>query len=279
MKMMRRFLIPALFVAAMTPALAAENALPLIEPAPMNLTQPAPAPQAATPAAAETTAPASAAAAIEPAPVVATPPAPVAAATPAKPAVRTIKMAPGMQLKDLPEVKAVQDYLQNLKTLKARFIQTSNDGRQVAGDFMLKRPGRMRFEYDHPIKDFIVADGLMIYYYDGEMKEQKNTLISQSLADFFLRENVRFSGDVKISDVKRADGLLMITLVQTKDPLAGSLILGISEKPSIQLKKWRVVDAQGMTTEVELFDAASGIALDNSKFHYYDPDHKKQRFN
>lgn len=264
--MMRRFLIPALFAAVITPALAAESVLPSIEPAPMNLTQPAPT--------AQTTAPAAAA----PAPVIATPPATVPAAAP-KPAVRTIKMTPGMQLKDLPEVKAVQDYLQNLKTLKARFIQTSNDGRQVAGDFMLKRPGRMRFEYDHPIKDFIVADGLMIYYYDGEMKEQKNTLISQSLADFFLRENVRFSGDVKISDVKRADGLLMITLVQTKDPLAGSLILGITEKPGIQLKKWRVVDAQGMTTEVELFDAVSGISLDNSKFHYYDPEHKKQRFN
>lgn len=273
--MMRRFLIPAVFAAIVTPAIAAESVLPSIEPAPMNLTQPAPGSDLIQPAPA--TGPATAPQP-KPAATAATPArAPVAA--PAKPAVRTIKMAPGMQLKDLPEVKAVQDYLQNLKTLKARFIQTSNDGRQVAGDFMLKRPGRMRFEYDHPIKDFIVADGLMIYYYDGEMKEQKNTLISQSLADFFLRENVRFSGDVKISDVRRADGLLMITLVQTKDPLAGSLILGMTEKPGIQLKKWRVVDAQGMTTEVELFDAVSGISLDNSKFHYYDPDHKKPRFN
>lgn len=190
----------------------------------------------------------------------------------------TAKPAAGA-LKDLPEVKAVQDYLQNLKTLKARFIQTANDGRQLGGDFLLKRPGRMRFEYDYPVKDFIVADGLMIYYYDAEMKEQKNTLISQSLADFFLRENVRFSGDVKISDVKRAGGLIQITLVQTKDPAAGSLVLGVTEKPELELKKWRVVDAQGMTTEVELFDVQSGIKLDNSKFHYYDPDHKKEKYN
>lgn len=252
---MRKLPLLSLLTLLAAPAFAQEAAAPgalpaLAPPASMMIEQPAPAPVAA-PA--------------------------VAKLKPAAPKVSTVK--PGGSLKDLPEVKAAQDYLQNLKTLKARFIQTSNNGTQLGGDFMLKRPGRMRFEYDHPVKDFIVADGLMIYYYDAEMKEQKNTLISQSLADFFLRENVSFSGDVMVTDVKRADGLLQITLSQTKDPRAGSLVLGLTEKPELELKKWRVVDAQGMTTEVELFDVISGIKMDNSKFHYYDPEHKKSRYN
>lgn len=176
------------------------------------------------------------------------------------------------------DVGAAQAWLQDLKTLKARFIQTSNDGRQLAGDFLLKRPGRMRFQYDLPVTDFIVADGRMIYYYDGQMKEQSNTLISHSLADFFLREDISFSGDLSVSGVLHDGGFLQVTLIETQEPDIGSLTLGFKED-TLQLKKWRIVDTQGAVTEVELFDVETGISLDNDLFHYYDPEFKKQKFN
>lgn len=178
----------------------------------------------------------------------------------------------------------VENYLRGITSLKARFIQTSGNGKQAAGDFMLKRPGKMRFDYDAPITDFIVADGRFIYYYDGALKEQSNTLISQSLADFFLRDNLTLSGDLKVADIKRAAGMVQLTLVQAKDQLAGSLTLGFTETPPgsakpLQLKKWRVVDAQGQVTEVELFDVQEGIKLKDDLFHYYDPERAKPNFN
>lgn len=176
------------------------------------------------------------------------------------------------------DIGAAQAWLQDLKTLKARFIQTSNDGRQLAGDFLLKRPGRMRFQYDAPITDFIVADGRTIYYYDGQMKEQSNTLISNSLADFFLRKDISFSGDLSVSGVMHDGGLLQVTLIETQEPDIGSLTLGFAED-TLQLKKWRIVDTQGAITEVELFDVKTGVSLDNDLFHYYDPERKKQKFN
>jgi outer membrane lipoprotein-sorting protein len=178
-----------------------------------------------------------------------------------------------------PEVRAVETYLANLKAVKARFLQTSNDGSRFAGDFMLKRPGRMRFEYDAPSTDFITADGVFIYYYDGRMKEQKNALISNSLADFFLRTDVRLSGDVRVTDVRRDDAQLLITVVQEKDPTAGSMTMIFTEKPKMELKKWRVVDAHGTITEIELHDIQTGIKLENEAFRYYDPQRRQPNYN
>ncbi len=132
---------------------------------------------------------------------------------------------------DLPEVQAAEAYLSGLDTLHARFIQTSGSGRQVAGNFYLKRPGKMRFQYDKPVTDFIVADGLYVYYYDGEMKQQSHTLISRSLANFFLRKNLKLSGDVKVTDVKRDGGLLQVSLVESTNPLGGTLTLGFRKTP------------------------------------------------
>ena len=179
---------------------------------------------------------------------------------------------------DQAAVQRVQDYLNGIETLKARFVQTANDGSQAAGDFMLKRPGRMRFQYDKPVTDFIVADGSMIYYYDGQMKQQSSAPVSKSLADFFLRKDLNLSGDIRVSDVKREKGLLHLTLVQAKEPLSGSLTLIMNENP-MELKAWRIVDSQGLVTTVSLSGTVTGIHLADKFFHYYDPRHQESNYN
>lgn len=176
-------------------------------------------------------------------------------------------------------VTAVQNYLQNLHTLRAKFVQTAPDGTQTNGDFMLKRPGRMRFDYADPVTDFIVADGRFIYYYDGQMRETSNAPISHSLADFFLREKITLGGDIKVTDVRSENGMLMVTLVQAKDAGAGSLTIGLTQGARMQLKTWLIRDPQGSVTQVELFDIAEGISLDNDTFHYYDPKRRDRGYN
>lgn len=172
-----------------------------------------------------------------------------------------------------PSVKKAEDYLRTLGTAQARFLQTAPDGSQYIGTFYLNRPGKLRFEYDDPVKDFVVADGFFIYFYDAELGEQTNAPIGQTLADFLLRTDLKLSGDVTVKDVERKGGLLQITLAQTADPGAGALTLGFDENP-FALKKWRVTDPQGAVTEVELFQMQTGVKLDGSLFAYRDPKDK-----
>lgn len=174
----------------------------------------------------------------------------------------------------VPEIAQAESYFATLKTAKARFVQTAPDGTQSRGTFYLARPGRLRFEYDPPLKDFVVADGLMIYFYDGQLKQQSNAPISQTLADFLLRKNMSLHADLKVKKIMRAGGLLQMTVVQTKEPGAGSLVLGFRESPTFELKKWRVVDAQGAITETELFNTETGMGLPSRLFVYRDPERK-----
>ncbi|MBL8638422.1 MAG: outer membrane lipoprotein carrier protein LolA [Alphaproteobacteria bacterium] len=173
-----------------------------------------------------------------------------------------------------PEVTQAEAYFATLKTAKARFVQTAPDGTQSRGNFYLSRPGKLRFEYDLPLKDFVVADGLMIYFYDGQLKQQSNAPISQTLADFLLRKNMSLHGDLKVKKIMRSGGLLQMTVIQTKEPGAGTLTLGFKESPKFELKKWRVVDAQGSITETELFNTQTGMNLPGSYFVYRDPQRK-----
>lgn len=167
-------------------------------------------------------------------------------------------------------VSEAEHYLDGIETAQARFLQTSQDGAQAIGNFYLSRPGKLRFEYDDPIKDFIVADGFLIYFYDSEMGEQTNAPIGTTLADFILRPDLRFDGDLKVTDVTHGGGLLQVTLVQDKEPESGSITLGFSENP-LTLKKWRITDSMGAITEIELFQLKTGVDLDRSLFVYKDP--------
>ncbi len=176
------------------------------------------------------------------------------------------------------DVKKIEQYLQGLTTARARFVQTTHDGAQFVGTFYLERPGKLRFEYDPPNEDFIVADGVFIYFYDSKLGEQTNAPIGSTLADFFLRKDLKLGGDIAVQNVKRTEEYLMVELSQTDDPQAGTLTLAFDEEP-MTLKKWRVVDAQGMITEVELFYLKTGIKHTGDLFAYYNPKSGKPDYN
>jgi outer membrane lipoprotein-sorting protein len=171
---------------------------------------------------------------------------------------------------DPAKIQQIEDYLNNLTTARARFVQTTHDGTQLVGTFYLDRPGKLRFEYDDPVEDFVVADGFFIYFYDAESGEQSNAPIGQTLADFILRKDLDFGNDITVKSYKEQGGLIQAELTQTADPEAGELILGFDKEP-FALKKWRVVDAQDLITEIELFYLKTDMKHESGLFVYKDP--------
>lgn len=168
------------------------------------------------------------------------------------------------------DIEKAENYLQDLKSAQARFVQTTHDGTQLVGTFYLERPGKLRFEYDPPVENFVVADGMFIYFYDAELEEQTNAPIKTTLANFFLREDFSLTDDLIVKDAKFAGGLLQLKVIQAEEPEAGSIIFAFGDDP-FTLKKWRVVDPQGMITEVELFYLKTGVEHEDGLFTYIDP--------
>jgi outer membrane lipoprotein-sorting protein len=177
------------------------------------------------------------------------------------------------QLND-PEIQKAERYLQSLDTATADFIQTSTLGARLSGKFYLDRPGKLRFDYNE-VEDFIVADGLFIYFYDSQLGSQSNAPIGQTLADFILREDLSLSGDLEVVQLFKKDGKTFITVVQKDEPAAGNVELVFIDVP-YSLAGWRVRDAQGEVTEVSLKNLEKGMKFkDVSLFGYRDPKGRK----
>ena len=166
---------------------------------------------------------------------------------------------------DRTEITRVEKYLNELLTLKSRFLQATSTGDFSEGTFYLSRPGKMRIEYDPPAELLIVADGTWLIYHDIELDQITHLPLQTTTANILLEKKIRLiGGDLEVSKVEKAPGIIGITVVPS-DEDTGQLTLVFSDKP-LELKKWIVVDPQGITTSVSLLSTQRDISLDQKLF-------------
>ena len=167
--------------------------------------------------------------------------------------------------RDKADVKRVEKYLNELITLKSKFLQATSTGEFSEGTFYLSRPGKMRIEYDPPAKLLIVADGTWLIYHDIELDQITHLPLGTTTANILLKKKIKLgSSNLKISKVERAPGIIGVTVIPA-DEDTGQLTLVFSDKP-LKLKKWVVIDPQGITTSVSLLSSQRNISFDEKLF-------------
>jgi outer membrane lipoprotein-sorting protein len=168
------------------------------------------------------------------------------------------------------DLARIEGYLNDLTTLKAGFVQINPDGATVTGELYYERPDKMRLEYHPPSSILIVSDGWQIVYYDRKLKQISYLFPNSTPLGFLLRDQIRLSGDVAVTEVSNSAGELHVTLVQTDEPNQGSIQLSFAEDP-LELRRWTVTDAQGHATHVVLEQPETGLALDRELFRFRNP--------
>jgi outer membrane lipoprotein-sorting protein len=171
---------------------------------------------------------------------------------------------------DAADVARVEAYLATIRTLDSRFLQIGPDGSVAEGRFLLARPGRLRLEYDAPNPNLLVSDGRAFVHIDKSLRTIAYLPIDSTPAGLLVRADIQLSGDVTVVGIERSPAALRMSLIQTKDPRAGRLVLTFADRP-LGLVGWSVVDAQGLATRLTLVDAKFGAALDATAFAFVDP--------
>ena len=166
-------------------------------------------------------------------------------------------------------VRRAVRYLNDMTTLEARFIQVSSNGTYAEGQMIIQRPGRLRFDYDPPHPVLIIANGLSLLFYDRDLKQASFLPLWETPLWFLIRAEVTLSEDVVVTGVEQAFGTLRITLEDREMADAGSVTLVFSDRP-LDLKKWEIVDAQGIMTQVSLVNPRYGMEVDQEAFDYSD---------
>ncbi len=172
---------------------------------------------------------------------------------------------------DKADLARIEAYMNALRTIQSRFVQANPDGSYSEGTMYLQRPGRLRFEYDPPDPYLIIARGKWFIFIDTELDHASYLPLEKTPAYFIVRENIRFGDQLRVVSLRRGDNVLRVELEQADEPDAGRVMLIFTDAP-LQLRKWRIVDAQGNLTDTTLINPRYGLPLSDELFVYKEPE-------
>lgn len=181
-------------------------------------------------------------------------------------------------------VNALEQAQRRVTDLKAPFRQAAlnkalNQTVEARGTLYLKKPGRLRWEYQTPTPQEIVSDGTRLWIYTPELKQVNVSAAPAALvgpAGSFLqglgqvREHFepRFLNPAQPTD---ADGLVVLDLVPKRpQPLMTRLIVSVDPR-SWLVRQAVIHDELGNTVTVRFGDTVVNSGLSDSLFVFVPP--------
>lgn len=178
------------------------------------------------------------------------------------------------------DLAQVKKHLEAVSSMTADFAQTDRNNRTLTGKMTLKRPGKIRFQYQQGVPQLIVADGNSLYFIDYQVKQVDRWPIGSSPLAVLLnpkRDITRFAklkptGDPRVISVEVRDperpeyGRITMIFQKSASAPAGLLLQG-----------WVALDSQNNRTTIRLSNQRLNNGVPDSAFVWEDPRQKGPR--
>ncbi|UOA13607.1 MULTISPECIES: LolA family protein [Sulfitobacter] len=160
----------------------------------------------------------------------------------------------------------ISGYLNQLRTAKGDFTQINDDGSISSGTIYIKRPGKVRFEYNAPDSGLVIAGANTVVIYDKKSNQPAETYpLARTPLSIILAENVDL-GRAKMVTGHSYDGTATtVTAQDPANPQYGNIQMKFTGNP-VQLRQWIINDGNGSATTVVLGDMQVGGNIANSLF-------------
>ena len=160
----------------------------------------------------------------------------------------------------------ITSFLNDLKTAKGGFTQINPDGTISTGMIYIKRPGRMRFDYDQPDPALVIAGGGTVAIFDRKSNEPPQQFpLKRTPLSVILERDVDLGRADMITGHSADDLTTTITAQDPENPDIGFIELVFTAEP-VELRQWVITDEGGGQTTVILGEMEIGLPLKASLF-------------
>ena len=185
---------------------------------------------------------------------------------------RFIAMLTALMLTALPaaaqqlSLNTLSNYLNQLTSAESAFTQINGDGTISTGTLYMRRPGKMRFEYNPPEQALVMASNGGVFVFDRKLGGEPETYpLDRTPLGLILARNV----DLSRANMVVAHGYdgtaTTVTAQDPENPDYGSIELKFTSDP-VELRQWVITDDSGGQTTVVL-GALERKQLANSLFN------------
>ncbi len=182
--------------------------------------------------------------------------------------------APAAETALSPDLAQVQTHLRSVATMTADFAQTDRNGQTVTGTLQLKRPGRVRFQYQEGVPLLVVGDGKALIMVDYKVKQVSRWPVGNTPLGLVLDPDKDIGRYARIVPSSMPD-IVLVTDQKAHHRGYGSITVAFRRSPGapggLMLDGWTVLDAQNNRTTVRLSGQHFNVPIDDSAFRWTDP--------
>lgn len=179
-----------------------------------------------------------------------------------------------------PDLQKVGAHLKAANTMTADFTQSDRAGQTLTGKLTLKRPGRIRFQYQKGVPLLIVADGKALTMIDYEVNQVQRWPIANSPLSALLDPDNNLAKFGKVIDTGNGN----VVRVDVKDPkhpeyglLSMIFVRNAAAPGGLMLDSWVALDSQNNRTTVRLRNQKFNAPVSDNSFRWNDPRKKSRR--
>lgn len=172
------------------------------------------------------------------------------------------------------DLTLVQDHLRSVDSLTAKFSQTDRNGKTLDGVLTLKKPGKIRFQYQKGVPILIVGDGKALWFLDYSVRQKQRWPIGNSPLGVLLdptKDATRFAKVVNSGDPRA----IAVEASDPRHPEYGRITLIFMRNGAgpggLMLQGWVALDAQNNRTTIRLSNQVFNAAVADNAFRWKDP--------
>lgn len=161
---------------------------------------------------------------------------------------------------------AISRYLNGITTAQSEITQINDDGSISTGTLNIKRPGRVRFEYNPPDSGLVIAGSNTVVIYDKKSNQPAETYpLGRTPLSLILARNVDLSRAKMVVGHSFDGTATVVTAQDPEHPEYGNIQMKFTSDP-VELRQWIINNANGSQTTVVLGALKTGGTLSNSLF-------------
>ena len=165
----------------------------------------------------------------------------------------------------------ISAYLNKLQTAKGEFTQINDDGSISTGTIYIKRPGKVRFEYNPPETALVVAGSNTVVIHDSKSNQPPESYpLNRTPLSIILARNVNLGAANMVTGHSFDGTATVVTAQDPQNPEYGNIQMKFTGNP-VELRQWIINDGNGSQTTVVLGDLRQGGSLPNSLFDVGSP--------
>lgn len=172
------------------------------------------------------------------------------------------------------DLAAVQQHLRGVETMTANFTQTDRNGKTLTGVLTLKKPGKIRFQYQKGVPILIVGDGKALTFIDYSVDQVQRWPIGNSPLGVLIDPSRDISRYAKVVPAGN-DRILSVEGYDPKHPEYGRITLVFARDAAapagLMLQGWVSLDTQNNRTTIRLANQRFNGPVSDGAFRWNDP--------